>query len=147
MNVTQAPLAITMQGSDSGSGAFGLTSYTTVSRSNGFLSFDWDYTTSDSLPVWDPFYFLLNGTLTALAEAFGPVDQSASFSSPVAEGDIFGFVIETDDDAFGPASVTITNFHAPSSKPIDVPEPASLLGLLAVLSAGAVLHRRPERSS
>lgn len=136
VDTADAPRSITLYGSDNGSGSFGQTSYVTTAQGSGLVSFDWDYQTFDSLPVWDPFGFLLNGDFTEVADSFGPNSQAASFSFSASKGDSFGFAIQTDDNALGPAVVKISNFRAPTAGPADVPEPVSLLSLLVIGAFG-----------
>lgn len=151
VDTTNAPLSVTLQGGNNGSGfPPGQTSYTTTAQGDGQVSFDFNYTTMDrDGPSFDPFGFLLNNVFTQLSDSSGPRSQSGSTSFLVMSGDIFGFAIQTVDNAFGPASVTISSFHAPASEPADVPEPASTLGLLALgaFGAGSALKRKQAKAA
>ncbi|NEO98067.1 MAG: PEP-CTERM sorting domain-containing protein [Symploca sp. SIO2E9] len=147
VDTTNAPSSITLTGGNNGSGFSGQTSYTTTSLANGLVSFNWNYITTDvDGPFWDPFGFIVNGNFTLLSKDNGGFLQSNIFSTTVNKGDIFGFAIDTVDNIFGAASVTISDFNAPEAE--SVPEPASLLGLLTVgaLGAGSVLKRKKQQA-
>ncbi|MFB2979832.1 PEP-CTERM sorting domain-containing protein [Microseira sp. BLCC-F43] len=142
VDTSNAPESITLTGGDNLSGAFGLTAYTTAAV-NSLVSFNWNYNTQDvDGPFWDPFGFLNNGVFTQLTDPNGSQSQSGTYSTLVKAGDIFGFAVNTLDNIVGPASVTISNFEA-----TQVPEPASVLGLLAfgALGAGAKLKRNKQQ--
>jgi hypothetical protein len=140
VDTSNAPESITLTGGDNRSGRFGQTAYTTAAV-NSLVSFNWNYSTVDG-PFWDPFGFLLNGIFTQLTNPNGSNSQSGTYSTLVKAGDIFGFAVNTRDNIVGPASVTISNFEA-----TQVPEPASVLGLLAfgALGAGAKLKRNKQQ--
>ena len=150
VDTSNAPLVIVETGGDNSSVQFGQTSYTTTAAASGLVSFDWDYSSFDSDGAfWDPFGILLNGVFTQLSEDNGPSDpanlfdnQNGSYSFNVSEGDIFGFAIQTVDNIFGRATVEISNFNAPQN----IPEPGTVVGLLAVGLGGTVLRRRQEQS-
>lgn len=149
VNTTNAPSSISLTGGNNGSGSGGQTSYTTTSAGTGLVSFNWNYTTNDWGPSWDPFGFILNGNFTQLSNSSGASSQSDTFSTLINMGDIFGFAIQTADNGFGAASVTVSNFHAPESEPESVPEPASILGLMTVgaLGVGSALKRRKKQAA
>jgi hypothetical protein len=141
VNTSNAPSSITIIGGDQGGLGSGQTTYTTTALIGGLLSFNWSYGTADvDGPSFDPFGFVLNGAFTQLTDNFGPYyGQSGSFSTTLAQGDIFGFGINTVDNALGSANATISDFAAP------VPEPVSTLGML--IGVGAMLKRKQQQKA
>lgn len=136
VNTSGAPASITLTGGNSGSGA-GDTNFTIAAVASGLLSFNWSYSSSDSLS-YDTGNFLLNGSPTFLANNSG---GSGMFSIPLTSGDVFGFNVHSMDNAFGPGVLTVSNFNAP------VPE-SSTLALFALGSVGVlVLLRRRGHSA
>jgi hypothetical protein len=140
VDTSNAPSSITIIGGNQGGSGFGQTTYTTTALIGSLISFNWSYGTADvDGPFWDPFGFVLNGAFIQLTDDFGPYGQSGSFSTTLAQGDIFGFGINTVDNAFGPANATISDFASP------VPEPVSTLGML--IGAGAMLMRKQQQKA
>jgi hypothetical protein len=93
----------------------------------GTLSFEWDYETEDvDGPSYDVFGYILNGDLTQLSDDDGADIQSGTTNLSVSEGDDFGFYIDCTDCAEGPASVTISQFSAPSGT---APPPPPAVGV------------------
>ena len=93
-------------GSDNGSGTAGTTDFTVPVTANEVVSFDWDYSTTDT-PGFDRFGYLVNGAFTVLADADG---QSGNTVVNLTAGDTFGFRSETDDNGFGNNEILITNY-------------------------------------
>jgi hypothetical protein len=140
VDTSNAPSSISIIGGNTGLGGSGETTYTTTALVGGLLSFNWSYETADfDGPFWDPFGFVLNGAFTQLTDNVGPKGQSGAFSTILAQGDIFGFGINTVDNAFGRANATISDFAAP------VPEPVSTLGML--IGTGAMLMRKQQQKA
>jgi len=133
VNTSGAPASITLTGGSTGNG-FGTTDFTIAAPVSGMLSFNWNYTSSDT-GTYDGFNFLLNGSPTLLAT--NDTQGSGTFTISLNAGDVFGFEIYSQDNLFGPGVVTISSFTAP------VPEPStiSLLALGAV-GVGILLRRR-----
>jgi hypothetical protein len=131
VNFSQAPISITLTGSDSESYTEINTDFTIKALASGFVSFGWDYTSVDD-PGFDSFGFLRNDTFFLITVAQG--SGASSFS--VEAGDIFGFRVYSVDDEFGPGIVVIDNFSAP------IPEPSALLLVGSVVGAGLVRRRR-----
>jgi hypothetical protein len=94
--------------------------------------FDWNYSTLDE-PFFDPFDSLLNGNFTQLTNNGGGSPQNGTYMFNVLAGDIFGFRVATVDNIGGRATATISNFKAPTP----VPEPTSVISLLALGALGA----------
>ena len=141
--VTNAPVSITLEGSDnsigcdngnvllSNDGLLGarfhsnancVTDYTITVPCAGTVNFDWDYESFDTLSStaeFDIAGFLLNGAFTFLIDHDGALLQSGSSSVPVQGGDIFGFRMDSTDDAFGNAIVEISNFMGPVCEVVD----------------------------
>jgi hypothetical protein len=139
VDTSNAPSSISIIGGNTGQGLPGQTTYTTTALIGGLLSFNWSYGTADWNPGYDPFGFVLNGAFTQLTNNSGPNGQSGAFSTTLAQGDIFGFGINTTDNIVGPGNATISDFAAP------VPEPVSTLGML--IGTGAMLKRRQQQKA
>ncbi len=87
---------------------------------DGMLTFDWNYTTADVSAFWDPFGYFFDASntflslgaiqagITELTDPF-TADQNGSASVPVSAGDLFSFMIYTQDGIAGSAQVTISN--------------------------------------
>jgi hypothetical protein len=140
VDTSNAPSSISIIGGEDGESGYGRTTYTTTALIGGLLSFNWSYGTADWNPSYDPFSFVLNGAFTQLTDDFGPYGQSGSFSTTLAQGDIFGFGINTTDNILGPGTATISDFSA-----APVPEPASTLGML--IGVGAMLKRKQQQKA
>lgn len=141
VNTSNAPASISITGGNNWSWNYGQTTYTTTSASNGLLSFDWSYGTNDWSAYYDPFGFILNGAFTQLTNN-NLGWESGTFSTLIAQGDVFGFGVNTVDNTTGAATATISNL-------ISVPEPASTLGLLALgaMGAGSMLKRKQQQKA
>jgi len=138
VDVSLAPGSITLIGSDTGIEEFSALEFTIVAAADGTFSFNWSYETNDSEASWDPASYFLNGKVQ-LTDDLGALTQSGFTSVLVSKDDVIGFRIESSDNQFGNATLTITNFMAP------IPEPASVammsLGLLGVAVAAARRRR------
>lgn len=135
VNTSGAPASITLTGGNSGSLTSGTTNFTIAAVASGMLSFDWNYSSSDS-SSYDVGNFLLNGTPTFLANNNG---GSGTFTIALNAGDVFGFQVFSQDNQLGPGVLTIANFSAP------VPE-GSTLALFALGAVGIliVMRRRTQ---
>jgi hypothetical protein len=106
--------AVTITGSNS----FQITQISTyasiVAPVTGTYTFDWNYSTTEVLPFYDPGFYL-NGTYYQLTADYGNIEQNGSVSINVNEGDLLGFGIVTLDDVGGAATLTVTNFTYPAS--------------------------------
>ena len=96
-------------GGDNGSFAEGSTDFTVEVTEDVTVSFDWDYTTDDTLAGFDSFGYLLNGTYNQLTDDT-LLNQSGNASVTLVAGDIFGFRTLTDDNFGGASTATVTNF-------------------------------------
>jgi hypothetical protein len=144
VNTSGAPASISITGGDNGSSSFGSTKFFTTAAAAGLVSFDWNYSTQDAQsfdPSFDPFGFNLNGVFTQLTNSFGAQSQFGTASFNVALGDTFGFEVQTIDNIFGRATVTISNFNALAPTPI--PTPALLPGLIG-MGVAALRQRKGE---
>jgi hypothetical protein len=139
VDTSNAPSSISIIGGEDGESGYGRTTYTTTALIGGLLSFNWSYGTADENPFYDPFSFVLNGAFTQLTNSSGPNGQSGAFSTTLAQGDIFGFGIDTVDNLSGSGSATISDLATP------VPEPVSTLGML--IGAGAMLKRKQQQKA
>lgn len=145
VDISAAPTAITVTGSDNGVQLFDdefneifpfvnvNTDYTIAAAASGSVSFDWSYSSTDE-GFYDGFGYLLNGSFTQLADN---ASQGTGFSQfNVLSGDTFGFLVFTIDNTVGPGNATISNFSAP------VPGPLPLLGVGAAFGYSRRLRRR-----
>jgi hypothetical protein len=130
---------LVLTGSNNGSTLNAQTEYTIAADASGTVSFDWDYSSVDSLN-WDYGGFSVNGVFTTLA--FNSTAGTGNFSTAVNAGDVIGFWVFSQDSTFGAGVLEITNF----SGPVAVPEPGSL-GLLALGTVGGALGLRRRRRS
>lgn len=139
VNTGGAPASISLTGGDNGSNSSGTTNYTTTAAAAGTVTFNWNYSTNDIIPLFDPFGYLLNGSFTPVTNNGGGVVQNGTSTFNVLAGDSFGFRIFTTDNTSGRASVTISSFSAPAPVPASVPEPSTVLSLLVLGGLGAGL--------
>ena len=87
VDTSGAPASITLTGGSSQSGVAGDdTNFTIAAVASGMVSFDWNYSSSDS-SSYDTGNFLLNGSPTFLANNNG---GSGFFSIAVTSGNVFG---------------------------------------------------------
>jgi hypothetical protein len=113
VNTSDAPNSITLFGSDDGSNSANNTTYCIdIPGSNdGVLRFDWDYETQDvDGPLWDPFGYAVNGSLTQLTDDSGPNQQAGSVGFAINAGDNFCFVARTTDNLFGRSITALSRF-------------------------------------
>lgn len=114
------------------------TNLTIEVTSDGTISFDWLYNTTDD-PAADPFGWLLNGAFNLLSDinSFnGSSDGSEAFE--VSQGDIFGFNINSFDSQFGAATAVISNFKFTS----EVPAPSTIV--FFALACGFIAYSRKK---
>ena len=147
IDISGAPLDITLTGGNDNSNSQSSTVFSIAVTATGTLSFDWNYTTSETNSFWDPFGYELNGTITQLTSngVGAGQNQSGNVSISVNAGDIFGFRQTTRDNLFGSASTTISNFSAPSVVTSPVPLPPSFGFLGFALGGLMVMQRRDKK--
>ena len=147
IDISGAPLDIILTSGNNGSGTPSSTIFSIAITATGSLSFDWNYTTSEFNSAWDPFSYALNGASTQLTTDgfFAGQNQSGSVSIAVNVGDIFEFQQVTQDNVFGSASTTISNFSAPSVVVAPVPLPPSI-GFFGFALGGLVMMQRREKN-
>jgi len=74
------------------------------------VSFDWELVTAGTdAPEFDSFGYILGTTVFTLSPDIDPI-ESGTFSIEVPAGQNFGFAIITDDNTFGAATATVSNF-------------------------------------
>lgn len=138
VDTSGAPNQITLTGGNKGIlSGLGKTDYTTTAVGSGQVSFSWDYSTQDWSSNFDPFQFVLNNTPTTIFNN-GLTSGSGTFTTTVAQGDVFGFEVATVDNIYGRGSVTVSNFNAP------VPEPSTIGSTLVTvgLVMGGLMKRK-----
>jgi hypothetical protein len=153
VNTLGAPSSITLIGPDGGQpdistgDAPGKGLFTTTAVGTGTVSFNWSLLIGqfETFANDDPFGYILNGTPFQLSfDADGDQFDSSSFA--VNTGDVFGFYVETFTSQFGPSTVTISKFSAPSA-PAPVPGPLPVLGAAAFFHASRRLRVRLRATS
>ncbi|WP_415372419.1 M36 family metallopeptidase [Patiriisocius sp. Uisw_047] len=102
------PGTLAVVGSNIGSNSSGTTTMQVSISQSVNISFDWLFESTDN-PGFDDFGYTLNGTFTNLSNA-AAYPASANSSLSLSNGDVFGFTVKTDDNGFGSATSTITNF-------------------------------------
>jgi hypothetical protein len=144
INTGGAPASISLFGANDGSNTNQNTDFTIAAPLAGTVSFDWAYSTNDTVPGFDPFGYLLNGAFTQLIDSDGGLNQSGSVSFSVLAGDLFGFRQNSDESGGGRASTTISNFNVSlaASGPSSVPGPLPLLGAGAAFGWSRQLRKR-----
>lgn len=76
------------------------------------VSFDWDFVNSDDEQNFDNAGYVVGNTFFPITEDGGGLNQSGSQTVTLQAGDVFGFAVSTDDNAFGAATTTFTNFSS-----------------------------------
>jgi hypothetical protein len=139
VDTSGSPEQIQLFSGNNGSTNFGTTDYLVKAPVDGKLSFKWDYATEDDYAFYDAFSFVKNGSIQ---DIFFDIAQSGqgTFTTTVAQGDLFGFRLETLDNIAGRGNVTISNFSAP------VPEPFTVGGSLVACGFGLWMKRKQAAS-
>ena len=97
--------SVTLISSNNSVGA--ATTLCTTVPQNGTISFDWDYSTIDWGPQYDPFGYELNSVFVPLTDNAGANNQNGSINIPVIAGDQFCFNQFSSDGALG-SGITIS---------------------------------------
>jgi hypothetical protein len=141
---TGAPASVQLIGSDTNTFVSQHVLFTIVAAGTGLFEFDWDYFTEDfDGPEFDPAFYY-DGVRIQLTNDGGSTAQFGSVSVPVSAGATIGWEIESIDDSFGRATLTITNFSAPAPNGDgQIPEPMSIAvwGGLACMAGFTLLKR------
>jgi hypothetical protein len=127
-------------GSDTGSGSqiVTLVEITIPAGPSWFLSFSWDFSTLD-FPSFDPAGYSVNGSQFQLSDDFGLSLQSGSVSGiQVNPGDTFAFYVDSEDDIFGAATLTVGGFVAETPEPSTV---GMVVAGLSLLGLGSIRRR------
>ncbi len=106
---TGAPGQIILTGSDGTNADLVDLDYTIPAVTGGIWSFNWQYHTNDAdaEAQWDRLYVLVNGTAFQLTDDLGDIDQSGTYTSPVAitAGTVVGFRVSSIDNQLGNATM------------------------------------------
>ncbi len=90
------------------------TSFSLVMPCDGNVDFDWDYrTVDDDGPEFDPAGYSVDGVFTQISDDDGDDVQNGMETVPVLAGQIFGFVVRTNDGDEGEASASFTPTEFP----------------------------------
>jgi hypothetical protein len=112
VNTAATPASITISGSDNSSNPIlANTDYTVTAVASGVWSFNWTYQTPDD-PQFDPAGILVNGVFTQLSDNVN-ASQSNTYTGTVTAGNTIGFRVNSVDNSFGKATLTITSFSPP----------------------------------
>jgi hypothetical protein len=132
-DLTNAPLSVTLFGSDNGFAPIASDTRFSITPTTGwFIGFDWQYSTTDG-PLWDPAGYSINGVFTQLSNDAGSQSQSGQVRNLlIVPGDVFAFEQRSRDSAVGRAQMTISSFSA------TVPEPASFIPVAVGFAAFGV---------
>lgn len=134
-DLTNAPLSVILLGSDNGLfGGFPSDTRFSITPTTGwFIGFDWQYSTADPSPFWDPAGYSINGVFTQLSNDAGSQSQSGQVRNLlIVPGDVFAFEQRSRDSLFGRGQMTISSFSA------TVPEPASFIPVAVAFAAFGV---------
>jgi hypothetical protein len=148
IDTTTAPAAITLSGSDGGSGSEIFHTYSIGLYPDQYaVGFNWDYNSTDRDASSDIFGYMLNTTdFTPLSDPLGGLQQTGYIKLTLAPTDTFGFAIRSTDDLGGSASVRLSGFLAgvPGAIPdCEVcPGPLPLLGIGVAFAQSRRLRER-----
>lgn len=98
---------------------------------DGSVNFDWFYQTQDTGPAFDPAGYLLNGVFNQITDNAGSDFQSGLEDVAVQQGDIFGFIVHSNDGVKGPAQLTVTPYGFPPTECDEVDPVEGLEQLIA----------------
>ncbi|MFN5626456.1 MAG: hypothetical protein ACK5DM_21070 [Planctomyces sp.] len=149
-DLTNAPLNVTLFGSDNGFAPIASDTRFSITPTTGwFIGFDWQYSTADFSPFWDPAGYSINGVFTQLSNDAGSQSQSGQVRNLlIVPGDVFAFEQRSPDSSFGRAQMTISSFSATvSSFSATVPEPASFIPVAVAFAAFGVRAFRRRRAT
>lgn len=132
---THTASTLILVGSNDGSGQFGFTGLDITVAQDGFISFNWAYDSSDSRTQDSAAYnTVINFAYQSVFLTSTPGQSGGIVNLPVFAGDLFGFIVFTDDNLMGPGQLTITNF-------VFVPAPGAA-GLVVAGGLAATRRRR-----
>jgi hypothetical protein len=102
------PSTLAVVGGNNGSNSAGTTTMQVSIAETVNISFDWLFDSTDDAG-FDDFGYTLNGIFTNLSNG-AAYPASGNSSLLLNNDDVFGFTVQTDDNRFGGARSTITNF-------------------------------------
>lgn len=138
-NLTNAPLSVTLNGSNNGVGT-SHTRFSITPTTGWFINFDWQYSTTDH-PFRDPAGYSVNGVFTLLTNSSGSNTQFGQVRDLLIQsGDTFAFEQRSVDSSFGPGVLTLSSFSA------TVPEPASIIPVAVGFAAFGLRAFRRRRA-
>ena len=113
---TNAPASISISSGNNGTSNSGTTNYAIDMNCDGVVSFDWVYTTIDGAAYDYPRYTINGGTPVIFPgySTSGSTTQNGTANISVSAGDVLTLQMYTDDNSWGAANVTISNFSGPA---------------------------------
>jgi hypothetical protein len=121
---------------------------TITANAGDVLSFDWLFQSGDYLPYNDFSFFSVSSVASKLADimevgTYGQKSSQTSYTFQNAGSYTIGFGVFNALDTYASSTITVDNVKLTSTK--SVPEPASIIGILAVGAMGATSALKRKR--